>query len=95
MHDGPDLPLVGPPPPLPEQECWATVGSGQNGPSRAQPGLHGRGGRDPEGHDPLLAALAEEPDRTPLKVHVVDVQADQLADAGPGRVEQLERSAIS
>ena len=45
-------------------------------------------------HHTLLAPLAEHPDQTVVEVDVAEVEADELADAQPARVEHLEDGPI-
>ena len=60
-----------------------------------QPAVERAGGRVAEGHDALLAALAEHAHHVAVAVHVVDVEAGQLADPDAGGVEQLEHRHVA
>ena len=48
-----------------------------------------------ERHQPLLGALAGDAQRAFDEAHVHRLQADQLADAQPARVDQLEHGAVA
>ena len=64
-------------------------------PTLLHPYAPGGGGGTPEGHGPLLAALAEHPGHVALAVQVVDVEPDQLAHPDPGGVEELEHRHVA
>ena len=55
--------------------------------------LAGHGGT-PDGHQPLLAALAAQQHRPGLGVDVVDVEADGLGDARAGGVQQFQQRPV-
>ena len=44
-----------------------------------------------DGHEPLLVALADDPDEAAVEREVLRVEAERLADPQAGRVEQLEQ----
>src|SRR5438445_2178065 len=48
-----------------------------------------------EWDEPLLAALPQHADHSRAQVHVLHVEAGQLAETEPGRVEQFEDRAVS
>ena len=56
----------------------------------AEPGLEGLRGLGAVGHDPLLAALAQDAHGALGAVERVDVEARELGDAHAGGVQQLE-----
>src|SRR6266481_3448755 len=51
--------------------------------------------RPPDRHDPLLASLAEDAEQAGVLVHVLPVEADELAHAQPRGVEHLEERAAA
>ena len=71
------------------------------GPPLAGQPLLERGQRQPsQGHHPLLAPLAQDPDERGAAAvdrlgHVAQVQADHLADPRPGPVQQLEQGPVA
>ncbi len=46
-------------------------------------------------HEPLLVALADDPDERAVGVEVLAVQVDRLADAQAGGVQQFEQGAVT
>ena len=77
------------------EQRLARLRSGQLGPPLLQPGTTGQDGRQPDGDHPLLAALAEHPQRALRQVQVGQVGAAQLAHAHTGGVQQLGRCPVT
>ena len=46
-------------------------------------------------HQPLLVALADDPDERAVGREVLAVESDRLADPQPGRVEQLQQGPVA
>ena len=65
----------------------------EDGPAAHEPGVERTARKAPHGHEPLLVALAG--DAHDVLLHVVDVERDELGDAGAGRIEELEQRTIA
>src|SRR5690348_17811340 len=78
-----------------EQGGGASSGRRQDGSRSDQVGVEGGHRIRAQGDEPLLVALAEQPDtRRLVEVDVVDVEADRLGDAGARAVEHLEEGSV-
>ena len=95
MDHRPDLTLVGPATPTPEEQGGPLLGHDQPRPPALEPVGHGVAGGAPNGHRRSLSPLPTTRDDAADEVDVVDVQTDQLADADPGRVEQLQGGPVA
>jgi hypothetical protein len=95
VHDGPDLPLVGPPAAPTEEQGRTAVGHGETGSAVLEP-LEDRSSRgDAERNASLLVPLADDADDVDGEVDVVHVEPDELPHAHTRRVQQLEDRPVA
>lgn len=74
---------------------WGGGVSEKGRPARRDPTLQRIRRRLPERHDALLAPLAEHADRSPVCVHIVDVDSYQLTHPESGGVEEFDDRGIA
>src|SRR5438034_4983353 len=64
-------------------------------PAAGEVAAQGLGGRTPDRHDPLLAALAETADEALVERDAALLEADGLRDSQARAVEELDQSSVA
>ena len=82
-------------PRAPSSSAGPESGVARAGRPRVSQASSGPLGRDPVGNAPLLPSLAQDAEQAAAAVHVVDVEADQLADPDAAGVQQLEHHRVA
>ena len=83
------------PPALCVQEELGPVASIEKRPAAGEVATKCVDGLAPEGHDPLLVALARGADEAPFEVDAATLEPDCLADAEARAVEQLDQRVVA
>ena len=89
------LPRQPPAPRVEEDRGGAPAPSRQVGATAHQIGVQRRHGGPPDRDQALLATLAGQQHRPCRGVHIVEVEADRLGDAGAGRIQQLQQRPVA